>query len=195
MLKSTIWYDSWGKTAGEKEMRRIISVMLCLILIVNISGCGCVVPFLRSDPNFKTPEEQTVEYSENLMKVLMEKDEVAFKELLCQDILDNDENIDNEIHELINFIEGDILSYDPPRGGAMSETTTPEEGAIERLAKCNLENITTSEGKTYKIGYFYGMINKEHPELLGIVSISILIDSEESDSDSKYQDRYDLNHW
>ncbi len=163
--------------------------------MVNISGCGCIVPFLRSDPNFKTDEEQTVEYSENLMKILIEKDEAAFKELLCQDILDNHDNIDDEIHQAFNFIEGDIISYDPPRSGAMSETTTAEEGAVKRLASCNLENIRTSEGKSYHIRYSYGMINKDHPELLGIVSISILIDSEESDSDSKYQDRYDLNHW
>lgn len=172
--------------------KRLIRVMLCAILIVNISGCGCVVPFFRSDPNFKTPEEQTVEYSENLMRILTEKDEAAFKELLCQDILDNDEHIDDEIHQAFNFIEGDILSYDPPKSGAISKTSTPEDGYTKALASCNLENITTSEGKTYQIRYSYGMINKDHPESLGLVIFSVWIDRAESDSDSKYQDRYDL---
>ena len=171
--------------------------MLCLILIVNISGCGCVVPFLRSDPNFKTDEEQNVEYSENLMKILKEKDEVAFKELLCQDILDNDEYIDDEIHQAFNFIEGDIISYDPPDSGDISKTSTPEDGYTEKLAYCRVENIHASDGKTYQIGYSYWMVNKDQPELLGLGTFSVWIDSEESDSDSKYQDRYDLDtgHW
>lgn len=168
--------------------RRLINILLCLILILNISGCGCVVPFLKSDPNYKTPDQQTKEYSDNLMKILTEKNEVAFKELLCQDIIDTHENIDDEIKELFNFIEGDILSYDPPRSGAMSETTTPEEGAIERVAKCNLVNIHTSEGKTYYIRYYYGMIYKDHPEFLGIVCINIHIDGAEYDPVTGYKD-------
>ena len=172
--------------------KRLSSIMLCLILIVNISGCGCVVPFLRSDPNFKTDEEQNVEYSENLMKILKEKDEVAFKELLCQDILDNDEYIDDEIHQAFNFIEGDIISYDPPDSGDISKTSTPEDGYTEALASCNLENITTSDGKTYQIRYSYGMINKDHPESLGLRIFSVWINRAETESDSKDQDRYEL---
>ena len=166
--------------------------MISLILIINISGCGCVVPFFRSDPNFKTPDQQTEEYSENLMKILIEKDEAAFKKLLCQDILDNDEHIDDEIHMLFNFIEGDILSYDPPKSGSISKTSTPEDGYTKALASCNLENITTSDGKTYQIRYSYGMINKDHPESLGLRIFSVWINRAETESDSKDQDRYEL---
>lgn len=158
--------------------RRLINILLCLILILNISGCGCVVPFLKSDPNYKTPDQQTKEYSDNLMKILTERDEVAFKELLSKDIIDTHENIDDEIHMLFNFIKGDILSYDPPRGGAISKTSEYGE-YTKKVANCNLENITTSDGKKYHIAFNYGMIYKDHPEYLGIVYIEIYVDGAE----------------
>lgn len=174
-------------------IKRLISVLLCLILTVNISGCGCVIPYLKSDPNYKTPDQQTKEYSDNLMKILTEKDEVAFKELLSKDILDTHENADDEIENFFEFIEGDILSYDPPRGGAISKTS--EYGEYTRkVAKCNLENICTNEDKVYHIYYSYGMIYKDHPEFLGIVCINIHVDGAEYDSVTgyKYGEYYEI---
>ncbi len=139
--------------------------MLCAILIVNIGGCGCVVPFFRSDLNFKTPEEQTVEYSDNLMKILTEKDEVAFKELLCQDILDNDEHIDDEIHQAFNFIEGDILSYDGAERNSEAGFRDEDhylvysENLYEEISKSTTDRFINLvevdvEGNRYGIGGF-----------------------------------------
>ena len=154
--------------------KRVIITLIFLSLSITLSGCGFFLPFFKSDPNYKTPDEQTKEYSENLIKIFMDKDEVALKKLLCKDILDTHEDVDDEVYEILCFIEGDIVSYDPLRSGAIGGTTTAEEGAIEETANCEITNICTSEGKSYDIYYSYGMINKDNPEHLGISYIHVI---------------------
>ncbi len=154
------------------NLKKIISLLLVVILLMS-SGCS------NSNSEYKTPDQITKEVGSNLILYAKNKDVQGIKELLCPRFNEKYKDIDKEIQGVLDFIEGDIISYDEP-SSAGGGGYTAEEGWVERHTMPTINNIKTTNGKTYAITSVYYFVNKEEPDLLGIVSINVVLTGDET---------------
>ena len=143
---------------------------------------GCTT----SDEPYLTTEELAEQKGCEIMDAIMSNNEDTIKGFLCQAIKDEHRNLDEEIHELYQFINGDIVTFDEPIGSPSGGTTTAEDGWVERRVSGDIRHIKTTTIKEYNIHYVLYLINKEHPELLGISRIYVVVDGAEHDPVAGY---------
>ena len=149
-------------------MKKILAYLIILITIVTLYGCG--------DPNYKTPEQIGQMKNETIMEALKAKDKEKLKNVLAK-AMQNQENIDEEIDNLMNFIDGNIVSYDDVELAFPGEGKSDEDGWIYRVYDGETENIITDTGKKYKLKYYMYNVNRNHKDYEGIIQV-ILYDTE-----------------
>lgn len=93
--------------------------------------------------------------------------------MFSQYIKDTHPKLRDEITELINFIDGEIISYDKPDGSYGGGARTVEGKSREFLTGA-VANIKTDTDKTYKLRAEYYSINKKYPESVGICALAIV---------------------
>ncbi len=86
--------------------------------------------------------------------------------------LQNQENIDEEIDNLMNYIEGNIVSYDI---GAVSSPRgkSDEDGWIYRVYDGETQNIVTDTGKKYELKFYMYYVNRNHKDYEGVTQIEL----------------------
>ncbi len=151
-----------------------------LIFSLLLSGCS------YSNKDYMTPNKANTQKSNEIMEALQNNDTEAFKENLCPYIQDTHSELDKEVCDFYDFINGDILSFDTPKSPATSGSSTELDGWVEKSITGRIENIKTSSGMTYRIDYTYYYINKEHSEKLGITYIDIVVNDAEYDNTTGY---------
>ena len=166
-------------------MKKVI-MLFGVALVLFLSSCG--------------KEKDKYEYGEIIARRMngiileaIENDEPEkIKELLCERILDEHENIDREIEEFIHFIDGDIISVGRQRGVPAGHTTEfPYRLTYERYAG-RIYDITTDTGKKYKISFFGYNVNLYSPDEIGIYSLSIVEWDWDTDVPIDECERYDI---
>ena len=147
-----------------------------LIFLIFLSFSGCV----RPSGDYLTPEQIQAQIANKLMEAIVIEDLPAVKSLLCPGFQDTHPELEKELQDIFDFIDGDIVSYDEPQFlGYSGGSTTPKDGWVEKDALPKIKNVKTSSGKTYEIGFGYYFVNKEHPELLGVSYINVILDEDE----------------
>ncbi|MCM1090665.1 MAG: DUF5104 domain-containing protein [Muribaculum sp.] len=111
--------------------------------------------------------------SEAILQGVLDKDAKAIADLFCPYMKENYPNLEEEIGNWIEFIDGDILSYDAPEGRRGGGATTAVDGVVEQSISGKIENVKTSSGKTYRIGHGGYSVYKEHPDYVGVTSVTI----------------------
>ena len=159
-------------------MKKILAYLIILITIVTLYGCG--------DPNYKTPEQIGQMKNETIMEALKAKDKEKLKKVLAK-AMQNQENIDEEIDNLMNFIDGNIVSYDDVELAFPGEGKSDEDGWIYRVYDGETENIITDTGKKYKLKYYMYNVNRNHKDYEGIIQV-ILYDTEIYTEENDYPD-------
>lgn len=144
-------------------MKRILSCIMIIVTTVMLYGCN--------DPNYKTPSEIGQMKNEIIMEALKARDKEKLKQVLAK-ALQNQENIDAEIDNLINFIDGNIISYDiglalPGRG------SSDEKGLIYEVYDGKTQNIVTDKGKRYYLHYATYYVNRNHQDYVGVIQIKL----------------------
>ena len=104
------------------------------------------------------------------MEALKEKDNDKLKGVLAE-AFQNQENIDEEIDNLINFIDGNIISYDEIDIASLGRGSSDEKGMIYRMYDGETENIVIDSGKKYKLKYYMYYVNRNHKDYEGIIQI------------------------
>ncbi len=145
-------------------MKKKISVLICCIIII-VSGCGDV------KKEEKTSLQLAKQQGEMIVRYIDNKDKNGLKEMFCKKLKKNS-NLENDISEMLEFIQGEIVSYDEPMGGR-SSWKSDEKGLTEEIIEGEIENIETDAGKQYQIIFGYYNVNKGDKEKLGIFEISI----------------------
>ena len=130
---------------------------------------GCTT----SDEPYVTPEELAEQKGCEIMDLLQNNDETGFKDILCERLKGEHRNLDEEIHELFSFIDGDIVSYDDPKIAGGGTDTSETEGDVKKHIAGQIYNIKTTTNKEYEVFYVFYLINKENPEMLGITDICL----------------------
>ena len=159
-------------------MKKILSYIMILIVIVTLYGCN--------DPNYKTPEEIGQMKNKTIMEALKAKDKEKLKKVLAK-ALQNQENIDEEINNLINFIDGNIISYDDIGTASPGKGSSDEKGLIYEVYDGETENIVTDTGKKYELEYFMYYVNRNHKDYEGVFQIW-LYDTEIYTEENNYPD-------
>lgn len=149
---------------------------MILIVIVTLYGCN--------DPNYKTPEEIGQMRNETIMEALKAKDKVKLKQGLAK-ALQSQVNIDEEINNLINFIDGNIISYDDIGIASPGRGSSDEKGLIYEVYDGETENIVTDKGKRYELEYFMYYVNRNHKDYEGVFQV-ILYDTEIYTQENNY---------
>ena len=145
-------------------MKKILAYLIILITIVTLYGCG--------DPNYKTPEQIGQMKNETIMEALKAKDKEKLKKVLAK-AMQNQENIDEEIDNLMNFIDGNIVSYDDIGIASPGRGSSDEQGLIYRVYDGETENIITDTGKKYKLHYATYYVNRNHQDYVGVIQIKL----------------------
>ena len=147
----------------SKRMKweRILSYIMLLIVTTMLFSCG--------DANYISPVELGQKQNKIIMEALKAKDKEKLKKVLAK-AMQNQENIDEEIDNLMNFIDRNIISYDI--GGVSSPSgKSDEKGWIYRVYDGETENIVTDTGKKYELEYFMYYVNRNHKDYEGVFQV------------------------
>lgn len=74
---------------------------------------------IAQPPKNKTPDEISKETLSQIISCFENGDNSELKKMMSDYIINNDSQLDNEIEEAFDFIDGKIVSYDNPFANAM----------------------------------------------------------------------------
>ncbi len=145
--------------------KKYIIAMFFLWLVVQ---CGCVSP----NGLYHTPNEEMEQQMMTVLQAVIDRDEKTIAELFCPYVREHDEQLEEKIIGMFDFIDGDIVSYDEPVASRDGGTTTPREGYIKMSMGVGI-NIYTSTGKLYHLGYGAYPVYKEKSDYVGITDMLV----------------------
>lgn len=148
-------------------MKQKFTYILILLCVVLLNGCE-----YRKEQS-PSPEEITVETSKKIMEALQQNDKQMLAELFCPYIRETYPQLDEEIDNLYNVINGEIMSYDEPSPSLLGGATKEGEGWVQQYTVAKIVNVKTNNNEEYTIRYKYYFIDKERPTYEGMVCISI----------------------
>lgn len=158
----------------------MIRLGITLIVILSLIGCS----FIYEDEDYQTPEEYATEQSEYIIECVVNKDKEGLKAVFSKHISET-HDLDKEIDEFFEFIDGEIASYDEPEGR--------ECGGIIYYGECRerelngwTENIMTDTGKKYRISFMMYQICKSNPDYVGVELITITDKTDTKDGERRY---------
>ena len=160
-------------------MKKIIIFLSMLLL------CGC------SNREYGAREMEYVdikEYSriqaEEIIECVVRKDKEGLKSVFSKHISET-HNLDKEIDEFFEFIDGEIVSYDTPEG-SMGGGRKRDGEYVERTTGGQIENIITSTGNKYMISFMTYYICEENKDKEG-VSVLGVVDANSYKGEIPYQ--------
>ena len=143
-------------------MKKILWYSTLLIVTTMLFSCG--------DPNYMTPGECGQKQNETIMEALKTRDAEKLKQVLAKALQDQ-ENIDEEINNFINFIDGNIISHDDIGVTSPGRGSSDEEGLIFRVYSGETRNIVTDTGKKYRLEFFTYYVNRNHKDYEGVFQV------------------------
>lgn len=139
-------------------MKRLLLFWVLFVTALTIAG-GC------GNENYKTPDQQAKEMQVQIMECFKNKDKEKLKSLFSKYAIDNC-NLDKQIDEAFDFIDGEIISYDEPFPSACGSLDKKSYGA-------ETENIKTDKGAEYSIGFQGWLTNNEKSDEVGVMFIEV----------------------
>ena len=163
-------------------MDSFLKKILCLVMIISLIIVSSSCMF---NEHINSWDLQNV--AEKWMECIKNRDADALFEYFSQDIKDDrSEKTMDEIHQLLNYIDGNIISYKYHSGGMREKK---EKGHIYYYDfNPTFEEVETDSGKTYTIYFACHYIYDEKPEHEGLEEIDIW----ENDNKDK---ELDIGEW
>lgn len=151
------------------NIRKIVrKTKIILLIVVVVSGCGKINKGQKRIASYKLPNYQ----AEIIIEGIKTKNASIIAEQFCPYVKENYPDLEEQIDEWMEFIDGEIISYDKPEKSLPSGSYC--YGTIEyRNYGVTIKNVKTSTGKTYSIGHGVYTENIDHPEFIGITNMSI----------------------
>ena len=166
---------------GYKKYGVLVLFLSFLVL------CSCAL----SDETYITPEQEMKQQMMTILQAVIDKDVNTIEELFCPYVREHDEQLEEEIIALFEFIDGDIISYDEPGVYLGSGSMTPLDGYVKRDMGAYIDNIQTSTGKVYSMGYGAYTGFKEKPDYVGVPNMSVFDKSQyDSEDDCPEETEY-----
>ena len=156
-------------------MKKVISLIVILIITI-LSGC-------TNSSDYVPPDQYGKNQNKTIMECIESRDIARLKSILSP-YMQKQEDIDEKIEKLFDFIDGNIISYDEPGGSVQSKESTPQGITLEALSGCT-RNIVTDAGKKYEVEFYSYYINKEHADYVG-VSMIVIYDRDIYNEENNY---------
>lgn len=153
------------------RLKKAICIVLSCLMIMLMSGCGAISKVIkRALDSSKQPTN--LEISQNILDCFDNEDVQGLKELLCPKT-QGMEDIDKQIREGFDFLDGKVVSFDENVSNDESESV--DHGTTEKLSHTlHIEDITTDTGGTYKLYVSINLIYIEDEDREGITVITIV---------------------
>ena len=143
---------------------------LGFILLAGLVLMGC--NYIYRNKDYQTPKEYATEQSEYIMECVVNKDKEGLKSVFSKHIAET-HDLDKEIDEFFEFIDGEIVSYDEPvgrEGGAYMEYGE----YIEKELNGSVVNIKTNNKRNYEILFDSYYIYKRNKDYEGVFYLAII---------------------
>lgn len=153
---------------GLCKMRRSIKIFIILLFISFLTSCfSSNSQEKESFPTGATAKALAID----IFNCFLEKDSEMLKNYFSP-YIQNVCDLDLQIDEAFSFIDGEILSYDEPKGQATGSHVENGEW-LKRTLSGKIKNIKTDKGQTYEIIIKYYAIEKNNPDKVGCSAILI----------------------
>lgn len=167
------------------NIRKIAPKTIIILLIgLLVSGCGKINKGQKRIASYKLPDYQ----AEIIIEGIKTKNASIIAEQFCPYVKENYPDLEEQIDEWMEFIDGEIISYDnPQKSPFLGEYCY---GTVKyRCYEVSIENVKTSTGKTYSIGHGVDTENIYHPEFIGITEMCIFDEDQyDENADPVYPD-------
>jgi len=164
--------DYMGQKGGIKRMIYLKHLVFILLVMVVLTGCSLINKDEDEKEEYQSPMEYSTEQSEYIMECIVNKDKEGLKSVFSKQV-SKTHDLDKEIDEFFQFIDGEIVSYDEPEG-SMGGGRKKDGEYVERTTGGQIENIKTDEGKTYEISFFTYWVCRDSEDREGVDSILII---------------------
>lgn len=144
---------------------RFFQVLLLLTTMV-ITLTDCKPPSKTNSEEYKSPGDLAKERQTEIMECFINKDAETLKSFFSEYVIEAYPDIDTQIDEAFNFLDGEIASYDEPFSSESGIKEKKDYGATTR-------KILTDKGTEYTIAFKGWLSNKEDPLKEGITVIVI----------------------
>lgn len=147
-----------------KSRCRQAFVLLITAITVTLTGCSI---FDKTDyDEYISPSNQAENNLVTIVEAINKQDSSAIKQLLSSNLVSNHEDIDSRIDEMIDFIDGEIISYDDPFGSACGGFEKKDTGA-------KIQCLLTDNGTEFYIAIKQWYSYDEQPEQVGVYNITV----------------------
>lgn len=160
-------------------MKKVLVLFLTASIII-LSGCG---------KRHIQPWRVAKQYAETAIDCTIRRDIEGIKEMFCEEIQET-HDLDEEIEELLDFIDGNIISYDEP-DGKPSGSSSDWDGVIDQAISGYIDEIKTDKGGRYRINVYGFTEHRNHKEYIGITCMDI-IDKALYDEKNSYPDEAEV---
>ena len=145
-------------------MKRVImnAALLLMIFILTFLSAGCL-----GSGDYKSPAKLAKERQTEIMECFINKDGETLESFLCEYVMEKYSNIDKQIDKALNFLDGEIVSYDEPFPSALG-------GFDHKYYGGDTRNIITDKGTEYRIIFDGYLTNDKEPEKIGITCITVI---------------------
>ena len=99
-------------------MKNIFFIFIAFLLLT-LSSCTKPISDTLTSQKSQPPSKVAKDYMIKIINCFEKRNKAELKELMSDYITANDSQLDNEIDNAFDFIDGKIVSYDEPFGDAM----------------------------------------------------------------------------
>ena len=147
-----------------------------LLIVLTLTGCS----FIDGEEEYQTPKEYATEQAEYIMECIVNQDKEGLKSVFSKYISET-HDLDKEIDEFFEFIDGEIVSYDEPIGREGGASLAYGEYREKEL-NGHIENIITNKGEKYLVSFMMYQIYKVNEDKVGVKRITIVDKTDENNS-------------
>lgn len=147
----------------RKRHNLVFVLLLITLAMLFLSACS----FTRSNSPGKVAREQV----NTILECIETNDTETIKSLFAPDLQESPE-LDEQIQSLLDFMDGEIISYAEPFGERGSGMVRDGETVYQELIG-QIADIQTDSGKTYRLNHSAIFKNKNNPDCLGVYYIEI----------------------
>ena len=130
-----------------------------LITAITVTLTGCSIFDKTANDEYISPSKQAENNLVTIVEAINKQDSYAIKQLLSSHLVSNHEDIDSRIDEMINFIDGEIISYDEPFGSAC--------GGFEKDTGAKIQCLLTDMERSFTLQLSNGIVMTSNLNRLG----------------------------
>lgn len=146
-------------------------VSICVLLQ------GCTKEENKDDDveekEYETPLMMARRQGEEIMEYVVNKDKEGLKSMFSKHVTQN-HDLDKEIDEFFEFIDGEIVSYDNAEHSSGGGSYSSDESKRIRKLGGKVGNIKTDKGRTYSINFMLYYLYNPNKDKVGMYAIGVI---------------------